>query len=525
VLKCQIQDLQDELFLFKRNITSFEKTKKNLENEVSKLKEEKANCIQRLTKAELKIRTTGQTPQTMHMYLPETDPILDLRPGLGFSNPSYLEMVKRKAPSLYNTEYMRRDTFKDYMFVPNDISNEEIQKRLMVKQKKTNFSYFSADYGLINKENALERKPTNSKKHMEKTTVNPYDSSKYESLARKTFCHLRNQISGSLRIIRAKQEFQTDELVRSNSYEIDVSREVKKQIKLLIEPPVNSINDKLKVFEEALMTEMKNDLNYVTSLEDEYDLICLKSEIQKEYFQNQIKSIKPQFALNEEKIATSENRQTSLEMENLALKESLKQCLQKNVELNEELSCQNDKFENSLAKLEKQSLIFESNWQRKIEENKYNKLSYENSLKLILKENEELKYKVLDLRKTKNNEFTSKRQLDNINFSYFSNQPTFLATSKQQTRILDPKQKEVLINPKVISPGMYNIASTSKCEPYGTNDMLYKKELEKTRMQALLSKDTPLDAPMCSLTPPPIEKNPKESKKHMNKNRKKHKLV
>jgi hypothetical protein len=29
--------------------------------------------------------------------------------------------------------------------------------------------------------------------------------------------------------------------------------------------------------------------------------------------------------------------------------------------------------------------MFESNWQRKIEENKYDKLSYENSLKLILK--------------------------------------------------------------------------------------------------------------------------------------------
>jgi hypothetical protein len=30
---------------------------------------------------------------------------------------------------------------------------------------------------------------------------------------------------------------------------------------------------------------------------------------------------------------------------------------------------------------------------------------------------------------------------------------------------------------------------------------------------------------MCSLTPPPIEKNPKESKNHKNKNRKKQKIV
>lgn len=123
------------------------------------------------------------------------------------------------------------------------------------------------------------------------------------------------------------------------------------------------IDDKLKVFEETLMTEMQNDLKYVTSLKDEYDLICLNSDIQKEYFQNQFESIKPAFALNEEKIVTLENQQTSLEIEKLALKESLKQCLQKNVELNEELSCQNEKFENSFAKIEKQSLIFESNWQ------------------------------------------------------------------------------------------------------------------------------------------------------------------
>ena len=65
-------------------------------------------------------------------------------------------------------------------------------------------------------------------KHVEVPTVNPYKSSNYESLARKTFCHLMNQITLSLRTIREKQEFTIDELVRSNSYEIDVSREVKK---------------------------------------------------------------------------------------------------------------------------------------------------------------------------------------------------------------------------------------------------------------------------------------------------------
>lgn len=47
LLKRQIQDQQNEIFLFKTNISSFENTKKNLEKEVLKLKEEKVNCIQR----------------------------------------------------------------------------------------------------------------------------------------------------------------------------------------------------------------------------------------------------------------------------------------------------------------------------------------------------------------------------------------------------------------------------------------------------------------------------------------------
>lgn len=100
----------------------------------------------------------------MYMLPRKPDSVMDLKQDLSYTKPSNLDMAKRQTPSLYNVDYMRRDTFKDYMFVPNDISKEEIQKRLKVYQKKTNFSYFSADYGLINKENALLQKPTNVKK-------------------------------------------------------------------------------------------------------------------------------------------------------------------------------------------------------------------------------------------------------------------------------------------------------------------------------------------------------------------------
>ena len=116
-------------------------------------------------------------------------------------------MAKCIKPSLYNIDYMRRDTFKDYLFVPNDISQEETEKRLHIKHKNTHFTYFSAKNSLINKENILSRKETKLIKHLEKNSENPYDPNKIESLARKSFCNLKNQINCMLFIIRGKQEF------------------------------------------------------------------------------------------------------------------------------------------------------------------------------------------------------------------------------------------------------------------------------------------------------------------------------
>ena len=42
--------------------------------------------------------------------------------------------------------------------------------------------------------------------------------------------------------------------------------------------------------------------------------------------------------------------------------------------------------------------------------------------------------------------------------------------------------------------------------------MIHNHYLAKAREEALLSQDIPLDEPMYSLTPPPIENKPNESK-------------
>lgn len=62
----------------------------------------------------------------MYILLPKPNSLMDLKHGIGYTKRSYLDMVKHQTPSLYNVDYMRCDTFKNYMFVPNDISQEEI---------------------------------------------------------------------------------------------------------------------------------------------------------------------------------------------------------------------------------------------------------------------------------------------------------------------------------------------------------------------------------------------------------------
>lgn len=56
------------------------------------------------------------------------------------------------------------------------------------------------------------------------------------------------------------------ELLKSNSYDIEIMSEVKKLLKAYIEPSMKKVNDKFIAFEEALISEKQTDLTYVTSM-------------------------------------------------------------------------------------------------------------------------------------------------------------------------------------------------------------------------------------------------------------------
>ncbi|GJY00809.1 hypothetical protein Tco_0358961 [Tanacetum coccineum] len=133
------------------------------------------------------------------------------------------------------------------------ISEEELTceagKRLEVKQIKSPLLYHGFVYGETQFQEPpkvpLKRRQVNLKKHLEQAQLN---------------------------------------------HEGDVLRKVQERLSEEFEPLARNINLLLNSFEKILVKEMKDDLKYVLSLEDEFDEKCLILDIQTEFFKTQFES-------------------------------------------------------------------------------------------------------------------------------------------------------------------------------------------------------------------------------------------
>ncbi|GKA59676.1 hypothetical protein Tco_0758989 [Tanacetum coccineum] len=87
----------------------------------------------------------------------------------------------------------------------------------------------------------------------------------------------------------SKLELNQDDLFKI-SFEQSINERVRNRLSEEFEPLVKDVNLQLNCFEKSLVKEMKDDLKYVMSLEDEFDETCLILDIQQEFW-------KPQFDL------------------------------------------------------------------------------------------------------------------------------------------------------------------------------------------------------------------------------------
>lgn len=311
-----------------------QKTTSNFEIVNTKLENEKPEFLKRANDLENKLQKLGQTSQTINMLPTKDEEVYKQTSGIGFENsaqlekgkPCFLNKVKKLTPILYNAEDMGKELSDDLLFESQDILKSEEEKRLKVKQTKNPLSYNGFVYGCtqltdVPKE-PFKRKDTNVKRFFKEVQLATYDAKLWQSRAMEQFCNLKHDIEHTLKAIGAKQQYNINGFSNLLSSDLRLKIEVKKILQDEIEPHVKNINLSFEYFEKHLVTEMREDLKYVHSLEDKLDEKCLILDIQKEFFTNQIESFKS-ISVSHEYENVNFEQTSSLKYENLCLKKKI----------------------------------------------------------------------------------------------------------------------------------------------------------------------------------------------------------
>ncbi|GJV73740.1 hypothetical protein Tco_1493735 [Tanacetum coccineum] len=241
--------------------------------------------------------------------LPKEDSVNTGKQGLGFENQKDVENLfvlnksKELAPSLYDIDKMGQDLSVDHKIISKEELESEIEKRF--KHSMLNF---------------------------EKQTV-------------------------------SKQKINRDEIFTSWSHENDVMTKVQNRLSKEFEPLARDINLQLKYFEQSLVKEMKDDLKYGMSLENEFDEKCLILDIQTKNFKTQFESSIQSYSHVYENEMFEQN--SSLESENRCLKRIVTELSKQAAYVKEEMTKRCAQYEKDFAKLEARCIFVELKSQNK----------------------------------------------------------------------------------------------------------------------------------------------------------------
>ncbi|GJY73424.1 hypothetical protein Tco_0477855 [Tanacetum coccineum] len=158
----------------------------------------------------------------------------------------------------------------------------------------------------------------------------------------------------------SKLELKQDDWFQSfeQSYEENINRIARNRLSKEFEPLVKDVNLQLNYFEKGLVKEMKDDLKYVTSLEDEFDEKCLILDIQKEFFKTQFDSVKPE---SHSHVYENEifEQDSSLENDNCCLKKTIYELSKQADDVKDEMTKRCAQYEKDFAKPEAHCISLE----------------------------------------------------------------------------------------------------------------------------------------------------------------------
>ncbi|GJZ13170.1 hypothetical protein Tco_0548400 [Tanacetum coccineum] len=138
----------------------------------------------------------------------------------------------------------------------------------------------------------LKRRDVNLKKHLEQAQLSNYDLKLWKSLPMKYFCYVKHEMLKFEKETISKQKPPQEDVFINSSFKENVKRITRNRLSEEFEPLVKDVNLQLNCFGKSLDKEIKDDLKYVTSLEDECDETCLILDIQQEFFKTQFESVK-----------------------------------------------------------------------------------------------------------------------------------------------------------------------------------------------------------------------------------------
>ncbi|GJV79129.1 hypothetical protein Tco_1514999 [Tanacetum coccineum] len=193
----------------------------------------------------------------------------------------------------------------------------------------------------------------NLKEHLEQAQLPDHDTNLWNSLPMKYFCYVKQAMTKFEKQTFSKLTLYQDELFRMNfeqSYEQNVNTRFRNRLFDEFEHLVKNVNLQLNCFEKSLVKEMKDDLKYVMSLEDEFD---------EKY--------------SGEKNIIFRNETSSFETKIKELEMTLAQQTKYFEDAKEDFSKKTDKFETYFEKLKKTRVFLERKLNHKIQDSKVEK--------------------------------------------------------------------------------------------------------------------------------------------------------
>ncbi|GJZ81461.1 hypothetical protein Tco_0646455 [Tanacetum coccineum] len=158
----------------------------------------------------------------------------------------------------------------------------------------------------------------------------------------------------------SKQNPPRENVFINSSFEDNVKRIARNRLSKEFEPLIKDVNLQLNCFEKGLVKEMKDDLKYVTSLEDDFDETCLILDIQQEFFKTQFESVR-----SESQSHVYENQMfeqnSSLKNENRYLKKTITELSKQAVDVKEEMTKRCAQYEKDFSKLEAHCISLKPN--------------------------------------------------------------------------------------------------------------------------------------------------------------------